>query len=228
MHDAETRALRHAVVVLLALSALRWGWGTLRPPAHIEGADVLPALTDESRSRLRDERERARPLAPGERLDPDRATAAELDRLPGVGPGIAAAMVREREAHGPYRSPEGLTRVRGIGPATLEKLLPHLRFGSSPGEGPASPGVRRPPAAAPAGSAGSRRTTAPDTLPPVDLNTADEATLQTLPGVGPALARRIVEARNEKPFRSVDDLTRVRGIGPATVRRLRGRVRVHG
>jgi competence ComEA-like helix-hairpin-helix protein len=225
MHDAETRALRHAVVVLLALSALRWGWGTLRQPAHIEGADVLPSLTAECRSRLEDETERARPLAPGERLDPDHATAAELDRLPGVGPGIAAAMVREREAHGPYRSAENLTRVRGIGPATLEKLLPHLRFESSPGKGPASPGVRSPSATPPAAS---RRTTAPDTLRPVDLNTADEATLQTLPGVGPALARRILEARKERPFRSVDDLTRVRGIGPATLRRLRGRVRVHG
>jgi competence ComEA-like helix-hairpin-helix protein len=225
MHDAETRALRHAVVVLLALSALRWGWGTLRPPARLEGADVLPTLTAESRSRLEDERERARPLAPGERLDPDHATAAELDRLPGVGPGIAAAMVRERESGGPYRTPEGLARVRGIGPATLEKLLPHLRFESSPGGGPASPDVRRPSTASPAAS---RRATVRDTLQPVDLNTADEATLETLPGVGPALARRIVEARKQRPFESVDDLIRVRGIGPATVRRLRGRVRVRG
>jgi competence ComEA-like helix-hairpin-helix protein len=225
MHDAETRALRHAVVVLLALSVLRWGWGTLRPPAHIEGADVLPTLTAESRSRLEDAKERARPLAPGERLDPDHATAVELDRLPGVGPGIAADMVREREAHGPYRTPEALTRVRGIGPATLQKLLPHLRFGSSPVEGPVSSDVRRPPAAS---SATPRRTAPGDTLQLVDLNSADEATLETLPGVGPALARRILEARKERPFRSVDDLTRVRGIGPATLRRLRGRVRVHG
>jgi competence protein ComEA len=50
------------------------------------------------------------------------ATAEELDALPGVGPATAAAIVREREQHGPFRSPADLDRVRGIGPAKLEQL----------------------------------------------------------------------------------------------------------
>lgn len=53
---------------------------------------------------------------------------------------------------------------------------------------------------------------------PVDLNTASEAQLRTLPGIGPALVQRIIAAR---PFASVDDLTRVPGVGPATLTRLR-------
>lgn len=58
---------------------------------------------------------------------------------------------------------------------------------------------------------------------PVDVNTAEIDALQTLPGVGPVLAQRIVRAR---PFRSVDALQSVSGIGPATVRRIASRARV--
>lgn len=50
----------------------------------------------------------------------------------------------------------------------------------------------------------------------IDLNTASEAQLDTLPGVGPATAAKIVSDRTENgPFRTVDDLLRVPGIGPS-------------
>ena len=55
---------------------------------------------------------------------------------------------------------------------------------------------------------------------PVDLNEASLAELESLPRVGPKLARRIVEGR---PYADVDALERVRGIGPATLVRLRDR-----
>lgn len=54
----------------------------------------------------------------------------------------------------------------------------------------------------------------------VNVNTADEQTLQLLPGVGPALAQKIVAERNKKPFESFEDLTRVGGIGGKTAIRL--------
>lgn len=56
---------------------------------------------------------------------------------------------------------------------------------------------------------------------PVELNRASEEELTSLPRVGPVLARRIVAGR---PFAEVDDLLRVRGIGPVTLERLRARV----
>lgn len=62
---------------------------------------------------------------------------------------------------------------------------------------------------------------------PVDLNTADEALLDTLPGVGPATAAAIVEHRERNgPFTSVDGLLEVRGIGEAKLAALRDLVRV--
>ncbi|MBP7290775.1 MAG: helix-hairpin-helix domain-containing protein [Nannocystaceae bacterium] len=59
---------------------------------------------------------------------------------------------------------------------------------------------------------------------PVDVNTAGADELASLPGVGPAIAARIVAGR---PFVSVDALLRVRGIGPKTLARLRVRARVY-
>ncbi|HRQ76295.1 MAG TPA: ComEA family DNA-binding protein [Phycisphaerales bacterium] len=56
----------------------------------------------------------------------------------------------------------------------------------------------------------------------INLNTATEAELQLLPGIGAALAMRIVEDRQERgAYQSVDDLQRVRGVGPVVLQRLR-------
>ena len=147
----------------------------------------------------------------------------ELDRLPGVGPATAEALVRDRETEGAFLTAEDLLRVRGVGPALLARLRPRLDL-SDPPPGPrgrSSAGDREGARAhdGPPGGGGAGRG-------PVDLNRADTTALESLPGVGPALARRIVEARRAAPFRSVDDLLRVRGIGPATLARLRPLVRV--
>ncbi len=67
----------------------------------------------------------------------------------------------------------------------------------------------------------------PDFALRVDLNTAPRHVLLALPGLGPSLANRIVEARDRDPIRSLDDLdARVSGIGPAKVFVLRPFVRV--
>jgi competence protein ComEA len=61
----------------------------------------------------------------------------------------------------------------------------------------------------------------------VNINSADEATLETLNGVGPVLAAAIIQYRTEHgPFASVDQLDEVSGIGPATLEDLRSQVTV--
>ena len=62
---------------------------------------------------------------------------------------------------------------------------------------------------------------------PIDLNTADLAALDSLPGIGPATARAILEERTRRGgFRSTRDLLRVPGIGEGRFARLKDRVRV--
>ncbi|MBK8337020.1 MAG: ComEA family DNA-binding protein [Sterolibacteriaceae bacterium] len=56
----------------------------------------------------------------------------------------------------------------------------------------------------------------------VDINTANESQLETLPGIGPGKAKAIVAERQANgPFKSVDDLGRVKGIGDKTIAQLR-------
>ena len=88
-------------------------------------------------------------------------------------------------------------------------------------------------------SGGSRSDTAPDTISDgarasittvpliVDLNRANAADLDRLPGVGPSTAKAIIDHRTRNgPFASVDDLLAVRGIGPAKLAEIRPWVRV--
>lgn len=197
----ESRALAF-VALLLALSAV--ARLTAREPdfaAEIEALDLAShaAAVD---SALAERRRRERPLEPDERLDPNLAPAAELNRLPGVGPALADRIVADREANGPFRTTGDLTRVSGIGPRAIERLAPHLELPDGPptggGVGGAGPGPR------------------------VDPNRASAAELETLPGIGPAIAARIIAEREANgPFRSLDELLRVSGIGPATLDRLR-------
>lgn len=57
---------------------------------------------------------------------------------------------------------------------------------------------------------------------PVNINSADAATLEGLPGIGPSLARAIIDERERSgPFGGVDDLDRVSGLGPVRIDALR-------
>ena len=60
-------------------------------------------------------------------VDINTADASALDALPGVGPSTAAKIVADREANGPFASPDDLGRVSGIGPKKLEALRDFIR-----------------------------------------------------------------------------------------------------
>lgn len=155
---------------------------------------------------LRDELARAG--APPEPIDPNVATRADWDRLPGVGPRTAVAIVDHRARHGPFRRPEDLLAVRGIGPVRLERLRPWLEWPA--GVADAAGGVR-PPAEVP------------------DLNRVDADFLAALPNIGPHLARRILHERvARRGFRDWSDLLAIDGVGPARLRVLQNATRLGG
>lgn len=113
----------------------------------------------------------------------------------------------------------------------VQILVPRrVPAGAAAGAGGASGG---PVTAGGATAAGSEATTAGGTAAPgaaaaiIDLNTATEAQLETLDGVGPATAAKILQYRQANgPFRSVDDLEQVPGIGPKKLAAIRPGVRV--
>ncbi len=72
-----------------------------------------------------------RPRAEDVLIDINTADAETLQRLPGIGEALAARIVAEREANGPYSSPADLTRVSGIGEKTVESLAPYITAGTA-------------------------------------------------------------------------------------------------
>ena len=209
MTGAETRALSRAAVVLVLISAVRFGTEARRggPLFTPDSTDVLPALAEAVAEERSDQERRSKPLGPEERLDPNTASEADLDRLPGVGAATARAIILERTSNGGFHSLDDLVRVRGIGPATIERIRPHVEISGIPTalrrRRPAD-GIR------PTGNTGL-----------IDINRADSAALLRLSGIGPSLAGRIIEYRNQHgPFRRTEDLLNVRGIGPVTMSKL--------
>ena len=72
-------------------------------------------------------------------IDLDRATVREVEALPRIGPALAHRIVANRDSLGAFGNLAGLGRVKGIGPALLERLGPLVTFGGS-----AAPRARSP------------------------------------------------------------------------------------
>jgi competence protein ComEA len=160
------------------------------------------------------------------KVDLNAAGEHELALVPNVGPKTAAAIVKHREENGPFRSVEELTRVKGIGAKTLEKVGPYFVVSDKvPDRTEPELLTRKPVEPVPAMSAGRDKLRPGD--PPLDVNAASLDELQRIPKVGPVTAAKIVAARAEKPFASVDDLRRVSGIGPKTLDAIRPYVTVN-
>ena len=171
-----------------------------------ETADALPTLEQTLREVDEGLARRAvaeTPLEPGERLDPNHATAEQLERLPGIGPARAFAIVEERRRNGPYGEPADLRRVSGIGETLARRLAPYLTL--------------RPNPVAP------RQSRSRSSRPP-NLNRATREQLLGLPGIGPARADSLIAYRERAGrFSSWQDVAKVPGIGAAVLRGLQGR-----
>jgi len=96
------------------------------PPATPASAPPVPAqpgpATGAAPPRPPASAPAAAPAPPAEPLDVNRADAAELARLPGVGAGLAQRIVEERERRGRFDSPEALRYVLGMGPKKLAAI----------------------------------------------------------------------------------------------------------
>ena len=173
-------------------------------------------------------------------VDLNSADRSQLAQVPNIGPKLAEKIDAHRTAKGRFGSIEDLEQVDGIGPKIVEKVRPYVTVTRDPTPtAPTSspildPQIRHRDAAAsplpssPAHpvsrSTGLRKLQPGD--PPVNVNTATAEELQQIPSVGTVTAANIVAARAERPFRSIEDLDRVRGIGPKTLEKIRPYVTV--
>ncbi len=135
----------------------------------------------------------------------NKASAVELQKLPGIGPKKADLVVEYRTNNGAFRTVDELIQVKGIGPKTLARIRPlaSVGDGQTVHKQPVEP-------ANPASGA-------------LNVNTAPASQLVQLKGVGPTLAKRIVANREmHGPFFRIEDMRRVKGIGVKSVERMRG------
>jgi competence protein ComEA len=124
-------------------------------------------------------------------VDLNKATAEELEELPGVGPATAKKIIAGR----PYTKVDDLAKAK-----IPERVITSIRSKVHVAEATAAKPKSK--------SAGSSEPVAKSEK--LNLNTADAAALEELPGIGSARAKAIIAAR---PFKSVDELASVRGVG---------------
>jgi competence protein ComEA len=217
-NGTELRSMTLAAGLLLLGTAARlglgpgpddFGWTTTAASHELPRGSLASTRRAVSDGIAADERA-ARPLGANERLDPNTAPLEELRRLPGIGPTRAAAILAERHSGGPFRELDDMVRVPGIGLKTLEALSSHLTFTGG------TSNDRRAHVSRPSG----------DVSRPVNVNRADIKELEQITGIGPALSARIVATRQRLgPFRRLEDLLLVPGIGPVNLQNIQGQVR---
>ncbi len=175
-------------------------------------------------------------------IDIRTASKEELMLLPGIGEKRAQEIIDHRNRQ-PFSSTDDLLEIKGIGPKTLAKMLPSLlQFGTpkfTP-ETAADPGAMTTIGLIQADSESSK---SPDKsshgspkdkpIPKtqltniVNLNSAGLEELCTLPGIGEVKAQAIIDYRKENgPFQSLEEITKVKGIGVKTLEKIRHRLSV--
>ena len=136
-----------------------------------------------------------------QRIDINNASQEAIETLPGVGPKLAKEIIAAR----PFRTFSDLDKVSGIGPKKLEQLRGRIVIAPM----------------RPQSAASLRPTT--NQVVKVNLNTATQAELEKLPGIGPKRAEAIIAAR---PFKQFEDLRKIRGLSRAQLNELKDQVTV--
>lgn len=134
------------------------------------------------------------------RIDINNAPRETIETLPGVGPKLAQEIIAGR----PYKTIDELDRVKGIGPKKLAQIRPRVLI-------------------LPMRADTVHDQPKTNAIVHVNINTATQADLEKLPGIGPKRAEAIIAAR---PFQKPEDLLRVPGIKRAQFDKIKDQITV--
>ncbi|UXF00156.1 competence protein ComEA [Fervidobacterium riparium] len=154
-------------------------------------------------------------------IDINTASLEELQTLPGIGPSKARAIIEYREKQ-QFSKIEDIMNVPGIGEKTFERLKDRIKV-STPDTQP----VQNNNQALVANNVVNQQTNEFQTTRKIDINTAGIEELQKLPGIGPTKAQEIINYRTKNgPFRSIDEIMNVKGIGKKTFEKMKDMITI--
>jgi len=149
------------------------------------------------------------------------ASLSRLMTLPRIGEKTAQAIIDYRTENGNFNRISEIMDIKGIGSKTFEKMVDMICVS----QGTASRSKDTAPENEQIASPDEEPASSDDTK--IDINTASTLDLQNLPRIGPKTAERIIEHRESQgPFRRIEDITKVKGIGPATFEQLEDLIKV--
>ena len=165
---------------------------------------LLGLIVEKDKVTPGEKKEITRPRTTKFPININEADVTTLEILPGIGRKKAKEIVLFRERKGLFEKPEDIMKVPGIGKGTFDRIKDKITIGKS-----------------------SERSNIEKKI--IDLNTADLEELMKLPYIGEVKARSILEYREKHgPFRKVEDILNVPGIGPKTFERIKDKIFVRG
>lgn len=107
--------------------------GGAAPDADLERIDLAALVHDGDHIHVYQQGETSQPLDPNQSAEQgivhvNRATLAQLETLPGIGPALAQRIIDYRDAHGAFASLDALKEVSGIGDRIAQNLAPLVAF----------------------------------------------------------------------------------------------------
>ena len=147
--------------------------------------------------------------APVGQVNINTAGAAELQGVTGIGAVLAERIISYRTQSGNFQKIEDIQNVSGIGPATFEKMRSEITVGEAKSESASGGAIEQ-------------------TIDvKININSAGPAELQNITGVGPTIAQRIIEYREQNgPFEKIEEIKNVNGIGDATFEKMKNEIAV--